>query len=141
MNNITSANATAYMVVKELYPAGFALNNFATDQAIDEAEDTVAETRMGVDGYMAAGYVPSIKAVTITFEAASPSVEYLNNLYLASQKNRRTYECTLVINVPSTGKVYTYSYGVLKTAKPLPALKTVLDPVSYAFDFEKRSIV
>lgn len=141
MNNITSANATAYMVVKELYPAGFALNNFATDQAIDEAEDTVAETRMGVDGYMAAGYVPSIKAVTITFEATSPSVEYLNNLYLASQKNRRTYECTLVINVPSTGKVYTYSYGVLKTAKPLPALKTVLDPVSYAFDFEKRSIV
>lgn len=141
MNNITSANATAYMTVKDLYPAGFALNNFATDQAIDEDEDTIAETRMGVDGYMAAGYTPSIKAVTITFEAASPSVQFLNNLYLASQKNRRTYEVTLVITVPATGKVYTYSYGVMKTAKPLPALKTVLDPVSYGFDFEKRSIL
>ena len=141
MNNITSANATAYMTVKDIYPAGFALNNFATDQAIDEDEDTIAETRMGVDGYMAAGYTPSIKAVNITFEATSPSVQYLNNVYLASQKNRRTYEVTLVINVPSTGKVYTYSYGVMKTAKPLPALKTVLDPVSYGFDFEKRSIL
>jgi len=140
MNNITSANATAYMVVKDLYPAGFVLNNFATDQAIDEAEDTIAETRMGVDGYMAAGYVPSIKAVTITFEAASPSVPFMNNIYLASQKNRRTYECTLVINVPAVNKTYTYSYGVMKTAKALPALKTVLDPVSYAFDFEKKSI-
>lgn len=141
MNNITSANATAYMVVKDLYPAGFALNNFATDQAIDEAEDTIAETRMGVDGFMAAGYIPTIKTVTITFEATSPTVPYMNNLYLAAQKNRRTYECTLVITVPATGKTYTYSYGVLKTAKALPALKTVLDPVSYAFDFEKKTII
>ena len=97
MNNITSANATAYMTVKGLYDTGFALNNFSTDQAVDQSEDTIAETRMGVDGYMAAGYVPSIKAVTIQFEAASPSVQYLNNLYLASQKNRRTYEITLVV--------------------------------------------
>ena len=140
MNNITSANATAYMVVKDLYPAGFALNNFSTDQAVDQAEDTIAETRMGVDGYMAAGYTPSIKAVTLQFEAASPSVQFLNNLYLASQKNRRTYETTLVINVPAVGKVYTYTGGVLKTGKALPALKRTLDPVSYGFDFEKMTI-
>lgn len=140
MNNITSANATAYMVVKDLYPAGFPLNNFSTDQAVDQAEDTIAETRMGVDGYMAAGYTPSIKAVTLQFEAASPSVQFLNNLYLASQKNRRTYETTLVINVPAVGKTYTYTGGVLKTGKALPALKRTLDPVSYGFDFEKMTI-
>ena len=141
MNNITSANATAYMVVKDLYPTGFALNNFSTDQAVDQSEDTIAETRMGVDGYMAAGYVPSIKAVTIKFEATSPSVQYLNNLYLASQKNRRTYEVTLVVKVPSVNKTYTYSGGVLKTGKLLPGLKKVLDPVSYGFDFEKVSVL
>ena len=141
MNNITSANATAYMVVKDLYPTGFALNNFSTDQAVDQSEDTIAETRMGVDGYMAAGYVPSIKAVTIKFEATSPSVQYLNNLYLASQKNRRTYEITLVVRVPSVNKTYTYSGGVLKTGKLLPGLKKVLDPVSYGFDFEKVSVM
>ena len=141
MNNITSANATAYMVVKDLYPTGFALNNFSTDQAVDQSEDTIAETRMGVDGYMAAGYVPSIKAVTIQFEATSPSVQYLNNLYLASQKNRRTYEVTLVVKVPAVNKTYTYSGGVLKTGKLLPGLKKVLDPVSYGFDFEKVSVM
>ena len=141
MNNITSANATAYMVVKDLYPTGFALNNFSTDQAVDQSEDTIAETRMGVDGYMAAGYVPSIKAVTIQFEASSPSVQYLNNLYLASQKNRRTYEITLVVKVPAVNKTYTYSGGVLKTGKLLPGLKKVLDPVSYGFDFEKVSVM
>ena len=118
----------------------FRSNNFSTDQAVDQSEDTIAETRMGVDGYMAAGYVPSIKAVTIQFEAASPSVQYLNNLYLASQKNRRTYEITLVVKVPSVNKTYTYSGGVLKTGKLLPGLKKVLDPVSYGFDFEKVSV-
>ena len=141
MNNITSANATAYMVVKDLYPTGFALNNFSTDQADDQSEDTIAETRMGVDGYMAAGYVPSIKTVTIQFEAASPSVKYLDNVYLASQKNRRTYEVTLVVKVPSVNRVYTYSYGVMKTGKVLPALKKTLDPVSYGFDFEKMTVL
>ena len=141
MNNITSANATAYMVVKDLYPTGFALNNFSTDQAVDQSEDTIAETRMGVDGYMAAGYVPSIKAVTIQFEATSPSVQYLNNLYLASQKNRRTYEVTLVVKVPAVNKTYTYSGGVLKTGQLLPGLKKVLDPVSYGFDFERVSVM
>jgi hypothetical protein len=140
MNNITSANATAYMTVKDLYPAGFQLNNFATDQAIDQSEDTIAETRMGVDGNMAAGYVPSIKPVNMQFEAASPTVPYLENVYLASQQNRRTYECTLVINVPSVGKVYTYTGGVMKTGKALPALKKTLDPVNYGFDFEKMTI-
>lgn len=140
MNNITSANATAYMVVKDLYPTGFELNNFSTDQAVDQGEDTIAETRMGVDGYMAAGYVPSIKTVTIQFEAASPSVPYLNNMYLAAQKNRRTYEVTLVVKVPAVGKTYTYSGGVLKTGKVLPSLKKTLDPVSFGFDFERMSV-
>ena len=140
MNNITSANATAYMVVKDLYDTGFALNNFSTDQAVDQGEDTIAETRIGVDGNMAAGYVPSIKTVNIQFEAASPSVPYMNNVYLASQKNRRTYEITLVVKVPAVGKTYTYSGGVLKTGKVLPSLKKVLDPVSYGFDFERISV-
>ena len=140
MNNITSANATAYMVVKDLYDTGFALNNFSTDQAVDQGEDTIAETRIGVDGNMAAGYVPSIKTVNIQFEAASPSVPYMNNVYLASQKNRRTYEITLVVKVPAVGKTYTYSGGVLKTGKVLPSLKKVLDPVSYGFDFERISL-
>ena len=141
MNNITSANATAYMVVEGLYSTGFALNNFSTDQAIDQSEDTIAETRMGVDGYMAAGYVPSIKTVNIQFEAASPSVPYLDNVYLASQKNRRTYEITLVVKVPAVNRTYTYSGGVLKTGKVLPSLKKTLDPVSYGFDFEKMSVM
>jgi hypothetical protein len=45
------------------------------------------------------------------------------------------------VKVPAVNKTYTYSGGVLKTGKPLPGLKKVLDPVSYGFDFEKMSVM
>ena len=46
----------------------------------------------------------------------------------------------LTYETADIGKTYTYTGGVLKTAKALPALKRTLDPVSYGFDFEKKTI-
>ena len=130
--NITSANATAIMVIDTLFPVGFALEAFSTDQSIAMGEDTVTETRMGVDGKMAAGFVPSIKTVTISFEEFSPSVAYLE-----MQANKKIYDVTLVVTVPSVNRVFTFTGGVLKTGKPFADHKKVLDPVNWGFDFEK----
>lgn len=127
------------MVIDTLFPAGFTLEAFSTDQSISMGEVTMTETRMGVDGKMAAGYVPSIKPVTISFEPFSQSVAYLEQLAQAMEANRKTYEVTLVCTVPSIGRVYTFTGGVLKTAKTFPDNKKVLDPVNYTFDFEKMT--
>lgn len=135
--NITSANATAIMVIDTLFPVGFALEAFATDQSISMGEDKVTETRMGVDGKMSAGFVSSIKSVTISFEEHSPSVIFLNALYTAMQANKKIYEITLVVTVPSVNCVHTFTGGVLNTAKPFADHKKVLDPVNWIFDFEK----
>lgn len=135
--NITSANSTAVLTVDELFPNGVVLEQYATDQAITQAEETISETRMGIDGQMVAGFAPSIKTVTITLEASSPSLEAFDTVYEASQTNKTIYRATLTINLPSIGKTLTYTGGVMKTAKTLPDLKKVLDPVSYGFDFEK----
>lgn len=138
--DITSANSTAIMVVEELFPSGFAVEMFAADTAISQGDDTVAETRMGVDGKMVAGFVPSIKSITVTLEAPSPTISYMETLYQASQSNRRTYKVHLTITIPSIGKTYKYTNGVLKTAKPLPDLKKVLEPQNFAFDFEYLAV-
>lgn len=53
--DITSANASAVMTIEELYPNGLKLERFSTDAAIVADSQQVAETRMGVDGFMAAG--------------------------------------------------------------------------------------
>jgi hypothetical protein len=56
------------------------------------------------------------------------------------EKNRKIYECQLVISQPSIGKRITYSKGVLQSAKDLADGKKVLDPTSWTFHFESKSV-
>lgn len=135
--NITAADASIIMTVDELYPQGVTLEQFSTDAAVAASDDTVAETRMGVDLQMVAGYVDSIKTVTITLEPSSPSIEYFDNLIKASRMNKTCYWITLNITLPALNKCITFSNGVLKTGKLLPDVRNVLDPVTYTIDFEK----
>lgn len=135
--NITSANSTAVLTVAQVYPQGITLQQFATDQAVSMDEVTVAETRLGVDGFLAAGWVPGVKPVTIMLEASSPSYEAMAEVFNAQDQARTLYECTLTVRVPSIGKVYTWSGGVLKSGTPFPSHKKVLDPTTWKFEFAK----
>ena len=72
--DITSANAEAILTVEQIFPAGIQLQMFGTDQAVNMDAIDITETRKGVDGKMVAGYTPVIYPVTITLEAASPSL-------------------------------------------------------------------
>lgn len=141
VGDITSANATVILQVKTLFPAGFELEQFSTDQSYSQGEITVAEDRMGVDGQLVAGWIPNIKTVTISLEASSPSYTYMATLYRACEKKRGFYTCTLIATVPSIGKTFTWTDGVLKSGTPVPAGKKVLDPTAWAFDFATLTIV
>ena len=88
LTNITSANASLVLVVDTIIPAGVQLEHFSTDQAFSLSEVTVVEDRMGVDGNLAAGWIPSIKTVQIDLEAASPSLWFLDMLQRAMENNR-----------------------------------------------------
>lgn len=133
--DITSANATAVLTVETLFPAGITLQQFGTDQAIAQASVDITETRMGVDGYMVAGYTPSIKEVTITLEANSPSTQSLSQVWEAMTTNKTIYACTLVCTVPSIGKVYTWAEGVMKSGVPFASLNQILDVTTWVFHF------
>ena len=135
--DITSANATLVLTVDGLFPGGIELQQFSTDQSVSQDEVTTAETRMGIDGFMAAGWIPSIKAVTLMLEASSPSAAALTELHRAEEQARAKYSCTLTARVPSIGKTYTWSGGVLKAGTPFPANKKVLEPTTWKFDFAK----
>lgn len=135
--DITSANSVAVLSC-DLFTEQ--LQQFATDTSFEGEEDSIAETRMGIDGKMVAGFTPSIKPVTIHLEASSPSYERLTLLKQSMERNRKIYQCSLVITVPSLGKRYTYSKGVLQGAKDLPDGKKVLDPTTWTFHFEQKSV-
>lgn len=135
--DITSANAT---VVLSCDLFNETLQQFSTDTSFEGEDDQMADTRMGVDGKMVAGMTPSVKAVTIHLEASSPSYERLTLLKQSMASNRKVYECSMVISIPSIGKRITYSHGVLQSAKDLPDGKKVLDPTTWTFHFEQKNI-
>lgn len=135
--DITSANAELVLIADELFPAGIALQMFGTDQSYEAEAQTMAETRMGVDGHIAAGYVPSVKVVNITLEAASPSYPYLAALAEAMEVNRRPYRCTLVATIPAIGRTLTWSIGILYSGTRVPAGAKTLQPTKWTFHFEK----
>ena len=139
--DITAANASAVMTVEDLYPNGIKLERFSTDAAIVADSQQVAETRMGVDGKMAAGVTPNIYPVTVTLEANSPTATSFSTLYEAMNANTRLYVCNLTIRIPSIGRTYQFSNGVLQTANPMPALNKVLAPTTWVFHFESMERV
>ena len=141
LTNITSANASHVLIVDTIIPAGVQLQHFSTDSMFELSEVTVTEDRMGVDGNLAAGWIPSIKTVKVDLEAGSPSMWFMDMLARAMESNRTIYKCTLIATIPSIRKIYTWTGGVLKTGTMVNNAKKVLDPTSWTFDFADLAIL
>ena len=137
MLDITSANATVALSVGGLFSV--TLENFSADSSFTSDTVQAAETRMGVDGHMAAGFTPAIKTITINLEAGSPSTEYMQLLRQVQEVNMKPYKVQMVISIPSIGKRYTFSEGVLQSYKDLPDGQNVLSPTQWVFHFEGMS--
>ena len=135
--DITSANATLILTVENLYPSGVKIEGFSTDSSFAMDDDTIAETHMGVDGKMTAGYTPSEKSVTITLDAGSPSYEVLCNIYNTSKTNMTALETSMQITVPSLGKEFSLKNGVMVTGHPIPSGEKVLGNTNWTFHFGK----
>lgn len=138
--DITSANATLVLTVDELYPNGVQLYQFATDQSYSSEAEQIAETRMGVDGMMVAGFTPNIKQVGVQLEVSSPSVAVFDYIIQATKANRKPYRCQLVADVPSIGKTFTWSNGTLQTGSLSGGASRVLNPMQYTFHFQDSEV-
>ena len=138
MLDITSANATVAVSVESLFSV--TLENFSADSAFTSDTIQAAETRMGVDGHLAAGFTPAVKVVTINLEAGSPSATFLQLLRQAQETNLKPYKVNMVISIPSIGKRYSFSNGVLQSYKDLPDGQNVLSPTQWVFHFEGLSV-
>ncbi len=136
MKTITSTNAVLILTVESLYPNGVEISKFATDSAFATSELGLAETRMGVDGKLAAGYTPQEIPLNINLEADSPSYDVMANIMEKQQLNKTLYEVTAQISIPALKKEFTLERGVLKSGHPFSDAKKVLDPTQWGFVFE-----
>lgn len=134
---ITSANATCYMTIDGLFSAPVKIEGFSTDSALEMDDYNPAETRMGVDGYLSAGWRPTPKVVKISLEANSPSREYFETWLNQMEIDREVSACDMIFLIPSISRKYTGTRGYLTTGKMMPSAKQMLEAGTFTITFEK----
>jgi hypothetical protein len=141
MSTITSANSVFTLSVPQAFPTPITVQKYAADNAFTVDSVDFAETMMGVDGHMSAGYVPAITPMTIELMPDSDSIS-LFDTWLANQKAvKEVFLANGVITLPSTQKSYILTNGVLKKIKQIPDAKKVLQSVQYGIDWESVQVV
>ena len=117
--------------------AGFDIAGHDGGHRDTERSDLVGQRHgVGVDGGLAAGYVPNPFSLTITLEASSPSLTVMQSLLMAMKTNRTTYKCSVTLTIPSIKQVHFWRNGVLTNGNPVTAPKKTLDPTSWKFVFQ-----
>lgn len=138
--NITSSNSVFVMNFGELFPIAQKLEGYATDDSFMADVVEIAQTVMGVDGKLSAGYVPNPTVMTITFQPDSPSIAKFEFLIAAMKQARDIFELSATIALPSISRSYACVKGVLTEYKPLPDAKKLLQPVTYKITWESIQV-
>lgn len=137
MATITSVNSTFTLVIKNLYPTPLTLQGYSVDDAFAGEDIDTAQVQMGVDGFLAAGYVPVEKRVTIMLQANSPSMDIFDNWQAAQTTIRELYEASGTIAMPSLGSVYAFTKGYLTSASTFSSAKKVHQPRRFVITFQE----
>jgi hypothetical protein len=137
---ITSANSVFTIIVPGLFPAPVQMYGYAVDKAFMVAAADVSETMMGVDGRMSAGFTPTVKEITISLQADSPSRFIFTTMEQAMQTSREIFFITAEIVLPATNEKYSLIRGVLKNAQKFPAAQKVLQPMDFVTHWESINV-
>jgi len=136
MATITSANSVLMLGVDGLFNVPIQIQGFSADDAFSLEDVDMAETMMGVDGKMSAGWIPIIKPLEITLQADSPSNDFFDALITAENVSREKYKLNGTILLKGTSRLYALTTGYLKRGNLMPAAKKVLQPRKFLLEFQ-----
>lgn len=133
---ITSANSILLISIAGLYDIPQQLQGFAADDVFDTEAIEPAETMMGVDGRLSAGWVPTAIKQNISLQADSDSIRIFENWVTAQKTAREVYEATGQVQLPSVRRKYAMVRGFLTSIPLTPAAKKVLQPRRFQITWE-----
>ena len=134
--NITSANAVLTLAVATLFPSPQVLQQFSAEDIYTTDPQTIAETVMGVDGKLSAGYTPVPVTQQISLQADSASMDLFEQWSLNSLLNKTVYPAQGVIILQSIGKQWTMNNGVLTIYPTMPNAAKILQPRRFTIVWE-----
>jgi hypothetical protein len=135
--NITSANAIYALSVADLFATPLQLQGFSADNVFGTEPLASAETSMGIDGFLSAGfvYVPVVQSIEL--QADSPSGDIFDQWWQASQIAQSIFPAQGIVTLLSIGKKWTLQNGILTTFPPIPDAQKTLRPRRFGITWER----
>lgn len=117
--SITSANTVFTLAVANVYPAPQQLRQYAADDIFTGEEMPVTEVVMGVDGYLAAGFVnaPYVQSIALMADSISNIIFDDWARYMKVNQDIAYAQATVIFT--SLKKKYTLSNGILTRYRPM----------------------
>lgn len=136
MGDITSANAVLTLSIATLFPTPVQIQQFAVDDIYDVAAIESVETMMGVDGVLSGGFVYKEIEQTIRLQADSQSNALFDTWWTNMVGNKTVYAAQGIIKLPAIATKFTMMNGFLKSYKPAPQGKRLLQPREYRITWQ-----
>lgn len=134
--NITSADAVITLVVAEIFPSGFNLEQFEAQNIFDMGDTDQAEYQWTADGKLLGGFVYGEMPWTFHLAASSPSLQYFENWITAQRIAKSIFRVNGTVILPSLGKKYVMTNGILQRAPRMPSAGRVMQPVRGVIQWE-----
>ena len=135
--SITSDDSTFVLSSSDFALAATILEGYAADAAFAMDNADTAETMLGVDGKLSAGWIPRSYNQTITLQADSKSRALFDALVTAQDATRNVFRLNGVINLPGNQYSYNLTRGVLKNYTAMPTAQKVLQPLTFVIEWER----
>lgn len=136
MATLTTANSQLILVVAGLFTVPTPIQGYGVDEAfLMEAVET-AETLMGIDAKMSAGWIAVSKNMQVTLQADSDSIPFFESWYSAQDSQQDLFFATGSLTLPSLSKTYVMAKGVLRGYTPIPEGRKVLQPRRFRITWE-----
>lgn len=131
---LTSANVVFMVRCKGLFDQYVRLQGFQPDNSTNFGDRIIAETRMGLDGFLSGGKVNNVAQFTAYFEPNS-NAQTVMDQYIAYQNNQNNDALPWDVQVtyPSIGKRYTFS-GFLTTVPSGVTAQKMLAGTQFVWD-------
>lgn len=138
-NTITAANSVVLFRCKGLYDSWIQLEGAQSDAFVTFADVTMAQTRMGVDGKQAAGWIPHETPTTVSLEANSRSISVMDNVRNDQNQNMEVRLCEFQVSYPSVKRVQNLS-GYMVTGSGGTGIAQLLNGSTYVFNLLSKGI-
>src|SRR5689334_14339327 len=126
--NITSANAIYTLAIASLFGAPQQLQGYSADNVFGTEPLASAETSMGIDGFLSAGFVFVPVVQNVELQADSPSNDVFDQWWQASQIGQTIFPAQGLVTLLSINKKWVLQNGFLTTFPPIPDAQKTLRP-------------